>query len=95
MDINVLIMLMAFSLVLLVLAFMGRRAGWGFLGFMGMTVVGVSALALFNDGSLTNASFTLAAANGNFVSDFNAIEVMVISVGFGEGWVTIRKVFHI
>lgn len=99
MDLNVLIMGMTFSLVLLLLAFLGKRSGWAILGLFGAIVATVLTLALLNDGNLTQVSGgttdTLAAANGNFVSDFNAISVIPISVAIGEIVVTIRRIAKI
>lgn len=99
MDLNVLVILLGFSLVLLLLAFLGKRSGWAMLGLFAVTVSAIATLALLHDGNLTQisggAQQTLAAANGDFVSDFNAVSVLPISITIGEAWVTIRRAFKI
>lgn len=99
MDAYVFVFSLAFSLILLLFAFMGSRAGWGLLGFFGATIAAICTLVLYADGNLTITTAggiqTLAAANGNFVSDFNLIEVIPLTVCIGECVVTVRRVFHI
>jgi hypothetical protein len=98
MDINVLVFLLVFSLALTVLGFMGRKPGWAFLIFMGAIIATVTALALYSDGQLTQTTSSvqvLAAANGNFVSDFNAITVVPVSIAIGELIIAVRRIFKI
>ena len=98
-DINVLVIALTFSLCLQLFAFLGKRAGWKFLGLFAVTIALLTALVLQNDGSLTEIEAgqiqTIAAANGNFISDFNLIVVVPLCVAFGEAFMTIRLVFHI
>jgi hypothetical protein len=95
MDVSTFTLALAFSLILLLFSFMGSRAGWGLLGLFGSTIAAVCALVLTADGNFTNSGTTIAAANGNFVSDFNLITIVPISVALGEFVVTIRRIFKI
>ncbi len=98
MDISVLVVLLTFSLTLTVLGFMGKKAGWAVLILFGAVIATVTALALYSDGNLTtttSAMQTLAAANGNFVSDFNAISMVPVSIALGESIIAIRRIFKI
>ena len=100
MDINVLVVLTSTSLVPIVLMFLGpKRSGWAMIGLFGVAICVVATLALLNDGNLTQVSggttSTLAAANGNFVSDFNAVSWMPVGVALTEFVITIRRAFKI
>lgn len=79
------------------LSFKGRRAIWSMLGWFGIVVMGITTLVLLNDGSITSTwcvNSVCAAANGNFISDFNVMSVAPIALTFGECWVVILKSFH-
>jgi hypothetical protein len=95
MEAYVMVFTLAFSLILMLFSFFGQKAGWAMLGLFGAAIAFLCALVLASDGSLTNNGLTLAAANGNFISDFNMISWVPIIVGLGESFVTIRRVFHI
>jgi hypothetical protein len=75
--------------------FLGRKAGWGLLGLIGVMIAGVVAGALWIDGDVTYSGTTLAAANGQVLSDFGIFWVMTVGVTIGEFVITARKVFHI
>lgn len=98
MDINVFVIALVFSLILSVLGFMGKKSGWGLLILFGGISAVITTLVLYSDGSLTGTecvSNVCAAANGNFVSDFNAISVISILVAGGELIVAIRRIVKI
>jgi len=100
MDINVFVLLLAFSLLPVILVFLGpRKAGWAFIGFFGVTICMVAALVLTTDANLTQISGgvqqTIAAANGDFISDFNAITIVPIALALTESYITIRRAFGI
>ena len=97
MDISVLVVLLVFSLVFTVLGFMGRKPGWALLILFGAMIASVTALALLSDGTLTQAGATspLTSANGNFVSDFNAVSMVPILAASGELIIAIRRIFKI
>lgn len=99
MDINVLLILMSFSLVLTVLGFAGKKPGWAFLPFFGSAISALTTLVLQSDGSVTqwqgSTDQTLAAANGNFVSDFNALVWMCIAITIVIFIIAIRRAFKL
>ena len=99
MDINVLVFLLVFSLLPVVLVFMGPKAGWALIGLFGVAICFLAALVLASDADLTQLSGgtvnTLAAANGNFVSDFNALTMVPISIGLTEAYIVVRRAFKI
>lgn len=101
MDVNVLVLLMVFSLILTVLGFMGSRAGWSLLIVLGASIALLTALVLASDASLTQqvggttSTVTLAAANGNFVSDFNVLTMAPTAVAIGEMVIAVRRIFRI
>lgn len=95
MDIEVFLPTLAFSLILLLLSELGNKAGWKLLGFFAMAVSVLCALVLSADGDLTNGATVIAAANGNFVSDFNLVAWTPILIAGGEFVVTARRIVHI
>jgi uncharacterized membrane protein len=99
MDVNVLVLLLIFSLIPVAFALLGNKAGWALIGFFGVAICIITALVLTSDGDLTQLAGgtkqTLAAANGNFVSDFNAITIVPIGIALTEGYVVIRRAFKI
>jgi hypothetical protein len=84
-----------FSLFLVVLSFMGNKAGWQLLSILGGTASLLTALVLANDAELTSGSVVLASANGNFVSDFNAMTVLAVVIGVAPFIVAARRIFKI
>ena len=100
MDVNVLIILVTFSLLPIILMFLGpKKPGWALIGMFGVGLCFLAALVLASDANLTQISggnaVTLAAANGNFISDFNVVTWMPIIMGLTEAFITIRRAFHI
>ena len=97
MDLPVFVLTLVFSLILTLMSFLGsKKSGWGMMGMFGAAIAYLCALVLAVDGDLTISGTTvLAAANGNFVSDFNMVTWIPISLALGETVVTIRRIFNI
>ncbi len=95
MEAYVLVFTLAISLILTLFGFMGPRSGWGLLCLFGAAIAYLCALVISADADLTWMGTTLAAANGNFVSDFNMVAWVPIVVALGETVVGIRRVFKI
>lgn len=95
MDSVTLTIILVSSLTMDVLGFMGKKAGWAIFPLFGALVGAIGTLALMADGNLTNTGTTIAAANANFVSDFNAITVIAIAVSVSGGIIGIRRAFNI
>jgi hypothetical protein len=93
------VLLLAFSMMPVAFSFMGPKSGWALIGFFGVAIAFITTLVLINDASLTQAQGStvqvLAAANGDFVSDFNAISVTPIALALTESYVVIRRAFNI
>jgi hypothetical protein len=99
-DVNVFVLLPTFSLLPVILVFLGpKKAGWALIGFFGVAICFLTALVTANDASLTQVSGgaiqTLAAANGDWVSDFNAITWTPIAIGLTETYIVVRRAFRI
>lgn len=94
MDLNVLVLLMVFSLVPTILGLMGRKPGWAMIILFGAMIAAIGAVALYSDGNLTYNGTTIAAANGNFVSDFNAVSVIPVTIALSELVIAIRRIFN-
>jgi hypothetical protein len=95
MDAITLVILEVFALTLTLFGFFGNRAGWQVFPLFGGTVSVLTALVLAVDGNLVNGTQTLAAANGNFISDFNALTVLAFTLGLAPLVVAIRRIFRI
>jgi hypothetical protein len=100
MDLNVFVLLLSFSLLPVILVFLGpRKAGWALIGFFGVTICMYTALVLGSDADLTQISGgvvnTLAASDGNYVSDFGVLLAVPIALAFTESYITIRRAFGI
>ena len=95
MDVAVFIIISVFQLVLAFLGFMGRKAGWSVFPIFGALVGGVGLGALYTDGNLTINGATLAAANGVFFSDFNALSVVPLALTLACLMVAARRIFKI
>jgi hypothetical protein len=83
-----------------VLTFLGpRKSGWALIGLFGLGICLLTALVISNDADLTQNSggsvLVLAAANGDFISDFNAIAWTPIAVGLTEAYIVVRRAFGI
>lgn len=95
MDIIVFVLLELFALILTLFSFMGPRAGWAIFAVFGTTLGSITALILNVDADLTSGGTTLAAANGNFISDFNGIAVLSILLAVAPVYVGVRRTFKI
>lgn len=84
-----------FAIVLTLLGFMGKKAGWQVFPIFGGAVGLLTALVLATDASLVSGSTVLAAANGNFISDFNVLTWLAILIGLAPLMVAARRIFHI
>ncbi len=97
MDAIVLGFLLGFSIVLFWLSLKGRKFGWKFVGFLGALLAGMTWLVLSADGNLTigiatvTPTYTVAAADGNFVSDFNILTWIPGFLSAGELVVTLYR----
>jgi hypothetical protein len=99
-DINVFVLLPTFSLLPVILVFLGpKKAGWALIGLFGVALCLLTALVLASDADLTQMSggvqSVLAAANGDWVSDFNVITWVPIVIGLTEAYITVRRAFRI
>ena len=95
MDIVILGLLEVFALILTLLGFMGNKAGWQVFPIFGAFISLLGALVLAADADLTSGSTVLAAANGNFISDFNALTWMAVIIGVAPLIVAARRIFHL
>lgn len=95
MEVLILLMIIIFSLVLALFGFLGNKAGWAIFPLFGGASGSVGLLALYADGNLTSGGVTLAAANGNFVSDFNALSVIPLVITLACFIVAARRIFKI
>jgi hypothetical protein len=98
-DVNLFVILLVAALILTLLGFLGKTPTWAMLPFFGGVVAVYWALALLADGNLTEVSggttSTLAAANGNIVSDFSALSIIPIAITLAAFTITIRRAFKI
>lgn len=94
-------MLIVLSWVPVIMGLMGRKPGWALIGFFGVSVMIITVLVVGADGSITQGcgsgcTYTLASANGNFISDFNLVGyVLPIAMALAESYVVIRRAFNI
>ena len=95
MDVAVFIILEVFALILTLLGFLGNKAGWQLFPIFGGMVSLLTALVLVTDANLVSGTVTLAAANGNFISDFNALSVLATIIGVAPLIVATRRIFRI
>lgn len=96
MDINLLILLQTFSLIPVVMVFLGpKKAGWALIGLFGVALCFLTALVLANDAVLTQAGKVMASANGNWLSDFNVVTWEPVVLGLTETYLVVRRAFRI
>jgi hypothetical protein len=100
MDVNVFVLLLVFSLLPVILVFLGpKKSGWALIGFFGIAICFLTSLVLSADADLTQISGgsaqVLAASNGNFISDFNVIAWTPIAIGLTEAYIVVRRAFKI
>jgi hypothetical protein len=95
MDVILFAILEVFALVLTLMSLMGNKAGWSLFAIFGGTVSLLTALVLASDGNLTSGSQTIAAANSNFISDFNVLSVLALAIGLAPLILATRRIFHI
>ena len=94
MDAIEFIILEVFALLLTLFGFLGKKAGWQIFPIFGGIVSGLTALVLAVDGSLMNGTQVIAAANGDFISDFNVLTVLALIIGIAPAMVAIRRIFN-
>jgi hypothetical protein len=99
MDAFVLIAVGVFSLIFILLGYLGQsqknKASWALFPFFGSLLESYNALALLADGNLTSGGTTLASANGTVVSDFYAVSLIPIMLAGTAGIIAIKKAFNI
>lgn len=96
MDAVVLGFISVFSLILILLSYLGKGGpSWALFAFFGALIMGYGALSLLADGNLTSGTTTLASANGSLVSDFSTITLIPIMLCIGGCIICIKRTFKL